>query len=50
MTTFPLCTPRIPPSFTSTVVSGMQSPLSFGGFACLTRHVKRISEALSEVS
>ncbi|CAN0427910.1 unnamed protein product, partial [Ectocarpus sp. 13 AM-2016] len=26
----------------------MQSPLSFGGFACLTRHVKRISEALSE--
>ncbi|CAN0288171.1 unnamed protein product, partial [Ectocarpus fasciculatus] len=28
--------------------SGMQSPLSFGGFACLTRHVKRISEALSE--
>eukprot|EP00903_Cladosiphon_okamuranus_P012374 g11597.t3 len=28
--------------------SGMQSPLSFGGFACLTRHVKRISDALSE--
>lgn len=27
----------------------MQSPLSFGGFACLTRHVKRISKALSEV-
>ncbi|CAM9157290.1 unnamed protein product [Choristocarpus tenellus] len=26
----------------------MQSPLSFGGFACLTRHVKRISDALSE--
>ncbi|CAM9324864.1 unnamed protein product, partial [Ascophyllum nodosum] len=26
----------------------MQSPFSFGGFACLTRHVKRISKALSE--
>lgn len=31
------------------LISGMQSPLSFGGFACLTRHVERLSGALSEV-
>ncbi|CAM9131969.1 unnamed protein product [Phaeothamnion confervicola] len=27
---------------------GTQSPLSFGGFACLTRHIKRLTEAFSD--
>ena len=27
---------------------GAQSPLSFGGFACLTRHIRRLTAAFDE--
>ena len=28
--------------------SGIQSPLSFGGFGALTRHLRRLTNAVSE--
>ena len=38
----PLPPPRLPPC------SGIQSPLSFGGFGALTRHLKRLAGAIGE--